>query len=94
MTRTIDVKEATQPLSEYAQHADEETLVVTSKGRPIAALVPVQNADLETISLGQNPEFLEIIEASRESYRQQGGVPLDEVRRRLSIPKRPGDKAG
>ena len=64
-----------------------EPVIVTSKGRPIAALVSIENADLETVSLSINPQFLELIERSRARQRAEGGISSEEMRRRLGVRK-------
>jgi hypothetical protein len=53
---------------------------------PKAAITSVAGADEETIGLCMNPDFMALIEKSRASYRAEGGIPLEEVRRRLNIP--------
>jgi len=83
--RTIDITEATQPLAEYAQRANTGPLVVTANGKPIAVVLPIENADSETISLSENPQFLAIIERSRERQKREGGLTSDQVRRRLGL---------
>lgn len=89
-TRTIELTEATQSLAAYAQDIAAGPLVLTINGQPIAALVAVSNADLETITLSQDPAFLALIERSRERQHQEGGLSSDEVRRRLGLSKQEG----
>jgi prevent-host-death family protein len=79
--RTLDITEATEPLAEYAQRVDEGPLVVTVDGRPIAVVVGLDDADLETVALSSNPEFLSIIERSRARYAREGGISSEEMRR-------------
>jgi prevent-host-death family protein len=81
--KTIELVDASQPLSHYARNAIDETVVVTDHGKPVAALVPIENADLETVSLSTNPQFMAIIERSRARMAKEGGIPLKEVKRRL-----------
>jgi hypothetical protein len=83
--KTIEKAEATQSLASYAEHAEDFPIVVTDHGQPIAALLPVPNADVETVSLSTNPEFLSLISRSRERQQKQGGIPSQEMRRRLRI---------
>ena len=83
--RTLDITEAVQPLAEYAQQIDSGPVVVTSEGRPIAVVVAIANADLETLSLSTNPEFWALIERSRARQEQEGGISSDEMRRRLGL---------
>ena len=85
-TRTIELIDATRPLAEYAEHAAQETLVITVNGHPIAAVVPISNTDVETISLSNNPEFLALIARSREQQRAEGGLTADQLRQRLGLP--------
>jgi len=74
-------------VAEYAAEVDKEPVIVTSKGKPIAALVSIENADLETVSLSTNPKFLELIERSRARQRAEGGISSEEMRRRLGVKK-------
>jgi prevent-host-death family protein len=82
---TIDMKQAKAPLAKYAREAKRGPVVVTTNGRPVAALVSIKNADLETISLSTNPKFLALIERSRARQARQGGISSVEIRRRLGL---------
>jgi PHD/YefM family antitoxin component YafN of YafNO toxin-antitoxin module len=82
----IDITEATKPLSEYAQQAETTPTVILKDGQPVAVVVGIKNADLETISLSQNPQFLALIERSRTRQEREGGISPDEMRRKLGIP--------
>lgn len=79
--RKVDIAEATEPLARYAKTADEGPVVVTSNGQPIAVVVGVENADLETVALSNHPQFLEVIERSRTRQEREGGIPSSDVRR-------------
>jgi hypothetical protein len=46
------------------------------------------NADIETVSLSNNPKFLNLIERSRARQKSEGGISTEEMRRRLEKPKR------
>ena len=81
--KTIEKAEATQSLAAYTEHAEDFPIVVTDHGQPIAALLSVPNADVETVSLSTNPEFLSLIARSRERQQKQGGISSEEMRRRL-----------
>ena len=83
--KTLEVEDATAPLSEYARSVKESPFVVMEGGRPIAALIPIVNADEETVSLSLNPKFIAIIERSMASLESEGGISLEEVRRRLGV---------
>jgi prevent-host-death family protein len=83
--RTVEMDDANTSLAECARKAGDEPVVVTDHGKPIAVLLPLENTDLETVSLSSNRRFLELIERSRSRLRQEGGVPSDEVRGQLGL---------
>lgn len=82
--KVIESADATGSLADYAAEIDKGTAIVTKQGQPVAALVPIENTDLETAALATNPKFLELIERSRARVRAEGGVSSEEMRRRLS----------
>ena len=81
--KVVDKNEATRTLAEYASEIQSGAIVVTDHGQPVAALVPIENADLETVSLSTNPQFLDLIERSRSRVREEGGVSNEEMRHRF-----------
>ena len=81
--KQIESADATGTLAEYAAEIDRGPVVIMDHGRPVAALVPIKNADLETVSLSMNRQFLDIIERSRARVQSEGGISSDELRRRL-----------
>jgi prevent-host-death family protein len=81
--KVIEKTDATATLAEYAEQIQSGPVIVTSKGHPVAALVPIENADLETVSLSTNRQFMELIERSRARVVTEGGIPSEEMRRRF-----------
>ncbi|MCL4535526.1 MAG: hypothetical protein M1370_10260 [Bacteroidetes bacterium] len=81
--KTMEMDSATAPLAEYARDVKKEPVILTVDGKPVAALVPIDNADLETVTLSTHPRFLALIERSRARHKAEGGVPGEEMRRRL-----------
>ena len=81
----IELKKASGPLSKYAQQARKSPVIVVKRGKPFAAVVPISNADDETVSLSTNRKFLAIIERSRSRVRKDGGISAKEMRRRLRL---------
>ena len=81
--KVIERTDATASLADYAADIGNDPLVVTSHGQPVAALVPIQNADMETVALSTNREFLDLIERSRARVRAEGGISSAEMRRRF-----------
>ena len=83
--KTVDVTKATASLAAYASRASKEPVVVTRGGKPLAVLVVIKNADLETAALSTNPKFVALIERSRARLKSAGGLSSHEVRRRLGL---------
>lgn len=86
--KKLELTKATSSLAEYTRDLNGETMVVTKKGRPIAALISLENTDWETISLSTNPKFLAILRRSHERYLKEGGITTEELRDRLKAHKR------
>ena len=82
--KTIQLSKATESLATYIQSLDGP-IVVTNRGRAIAAIISVTNADAETISLSQNPKFHAIINRSRARHKRQGGLSSQEMRQRFGL---------
>ena len=82
--RRIEVADATESLATYIRKAaGSGPVVVTDEGQPVAALVMLEGADLESVALSTDPEFLELIQSSRARHAQEGGLSRAEVLRRL-----------
>ena len=81
--RIVEIANATAPLAEDSTEIASGALIVTNEGRPVAALVPIENADLETVSLSTNCEFIELIERSRTRVRADGGIFSTDMRGRF-----------
>lgn len=83
--KIIEISAANASLAEYTSHLAEEPVIITNDGQPIAALVALEDADIETISLSTNPTFIALIEQSRARRRAEGGISSTEMRRRLGL---------
>lgn len=82
--RRVEVADATESLATYIRRvAGSGPVVVTEEGQPVAALVMLEDTDLESIALSTDPEFLELIQSSRVRHAKEGGLSSAEVRRRL-----------
>ncbi len=82
--KTIEIKKASKPLSDYAKKLNDEILVITSNKKPIAAMVSLENVDMESLSLSTNPEFMKIIKKSRREFKLGKKLSLDEIKREFS----------
>ena len=82
--KTLDVNDATDPLRDYARRMGKEAVVLTDDGKPVAALVAIDNADWETVALSTSPQFIDLIQRSRARHAREGGIPAADLRRRLA----------
>ena len=85
--KTLEFSEANLPLADYARKLKKAPVIITKEGKPLAALVSLLNADMETVSLSNNPKFIALIERSRARQKKEGGISIQEMRRRLEKPK-------
>jgi antitoxin (DNA-binding transcriptional repressor) of toxin-antitoxin stability system len=85
--KKIELTEATRPLAEYVKEMDGQSMMILCKGIALAALVPMDNADYETVSLSTNPEFIALLQRSRARGRKEGGISTEEMRRRFAEDK-------
>jgi prevent-host-death family protein len=91
--KTVEMAEATASLSDYARKARKETLIVTRRGKPVAALMPVDaRTDLENLVVTTHPTFRAIMERSEARYKTEGGLSTKQVRARLAARRRAGRK--
>jgi antitoxin (DNA-binding transcriptional repressor) of toxin-antitoxin stability system len=81
--KTLELRNAGGSVATYVGDAKKGPVIFTVKGDPVAALVRVTNADLETLSLGSNSKFLRMITRSRTAWKTRGGLSAAQVRRRL-----------
>jgi antitoxin (DNA-binding transcriptional repressor) of toxin-antitoxin stability system len=81
--KLVEKADATDTLAEYAANIQGDPIIVTDQGCPVAALVSLENADLETVSLSTNQHFLALIERSRARIHAEGGISSQEMRRRF-----------
>ncbi len=82
--KTVEKQDATRTLADYTADIQSGPIVVTDHGRPVAALVPIENADLETVALSTNRQFLDLIERSRSRVQAEGAVSSEEMRKRFT----------
>jgi PHD/YefM family antitoxin component YafN of YafNO toxin-antitoxin module len=95
--KTVAVEDTTLTTEDLARLAEKEPIILTRKGRPLVAVKALSGSDWESVSLANNPQFIAIIEESRRSYREQGGISLEEIRTELGLKptrKAPGKRRG
>jgi len=87
--RTVEISQAVDSLPEYGRRKGGETWVLMRRGRPVAAVVPIDDEDYFRMRLAIDPRFIEIIERSRASCKARGGISLAEARRKYGVPAKP-----
>ena len=80
-TKILEIEKATEPLASYARDLGDDVLILTSNKEPVAMMVLLGGYDKESLALSINPEFLEIIERSREEIRAGKTLSLNEIKR-------------
>ena len=83
--KTLEIQDATASLADYVRDVDKEPVIVIRKGKPVAALIAIENADWETASLSTNPGFLALIQRSRMRQEKEGGLSSAEMRSRIGL---------
>lgn len=82
----MEVAQARAALADYVRDVNQEPVIVADHGRPVAALVAIEDTDMETASLSTNPAFIALIERSRSRQQAEGGISSEEMRRELGLP--------
>ena len=85
--KTIDLNDATESLAEYVKRMEGEPITIMHKGGPLAVLAPAGNDDYESVQMSTNPKFIELLEWSRKSLREEGGISAEEVRKMFADDK-------
>jgi hypothetical protein len=83
--KVVPLEGATLTLAELVELARSEAVILTRAGQPVASVRDVSGSDWESASLASNPRFAAIIEQSRKSYREKGGLGIEELRQELGL---------
>ena len=89
--KRFKLSSAVRPLADYVAEIGDEMVVLTEGNRAVAAIVPLENVDRESLALSQHPEFLELIARSRAEFALGRTISLDEMKRRV-LPRRSPNK--
>jgi PHD/YefM family antitoxin component YafN of YafNO toxin-antitoxin module len=81
--KVVEKVKATATLAAYTEDVGNGPVVVTDQGKPVAVLLSIENADLETVALSTNRQFIDLVERSRARVRAEGAVSSEEMRRRF-----------
>jgi PHD/YefM family antitoxin component YafN of YafNO toxin-antitoxin module len=81
--KVVEKEKATATLAAYTEEVGNGPVIVTDQGKPVAVLMQIENADLETLALSTNRQFIDLIERSRKRVRAEGRISSEEMRRRF-----------
>ena len=87
--KVVPLEGTTMTVPELVELARGEAVILTRDGLPLVAVRDVSGSDWESAALAQNPRFAALIEQSRRSYRDRGGISLEELRRELGLDANP-----
>jgi hypothetical protein len=77
--KTIEVAHSIEALQQVLSQELSAPMIITREGKPVAALLPTPNSDIESISLSLDPQFIALIQESRLSLAKEGGISADEM---------------
>jgi hypothetical protein len=83
--KLISLDDTTMTLSAIADLAKDDTVILTRDGEPCVAVKNVSGSEWESLALASNPKFIALIEDSRRSYQEQGGIGIDQLRSDLGL---------
>src|SRR2546425_5884377 len=87
--KVIPLEHAKLTLPEVAELAKDGPVILTRNGKPLAAVKDLSGTDWESVALANHPQFLALIEESRRSYQQEGGISLDDLCLELGLKRKP-----
>ena len=83
--KKIELEQAQGSLADYIEDTQRDGIIINRQGKPIAILISVENLDEETVRLSLNPDFINILNTSRESLQTEGGISLEQMKQELGI---------
>ncbi len=90
--KLVPIEKNILSISEIAQMAKNSPVILTKEGKPLAAVKSLSGKDWESVSLANNPRFIALIEESRRSYREQGGIGIDQLCKELNLRQPPAHR--
>ena len=82
--KTVPLHRATAALTEFVAKRNDQPLVLTKQGKPVAFVLPCADADdVEHFSWAMSPKLRQFIHEASEDIRQGKGIPHDEFWRQL-----------
>jgi prevent-host-death family protein len=71
-------------LSAYIKASEDELVVITKNGKPVAVLLPMEdNDELERLAVAYSRRFQDILREAREQIQTTGGITHDDFWREV-----------
>jgi hypothetical protein len=83
--KLVELEKSKLTVDELTKLAKRGPVILTRKGEPLAAVKDLSHSDWEAISLANNPRFQTLIEESRRSFQEEGGITLNDLRQELGL---------
>jgi PHD/YefM family antitoxin component YafN of YafNO toxin-antitoxin module len=90
--KLLAVQEVRDQLPKLLGTLGREPIAITQAGKVRAALLALDELDLEAYTLARSPKFAEIIGRSRQSARREGLVSLESLEKELGLTRRGAGK--
>lgn len=81
--RFTGVKELKQKTMDILKKSEEEDVIITAYGKPMAILHHINEDDLADYLIENDPAFKTRIEEAHAEYEAQGGITVDKMIRKL-----------
>jgi hypothetical protein len=81
--KVIPLEGSALTVPELEELVRQGPVVLTRNGLPLMTVNDATGSDWEAVSVRSDPRFISLIEESRRSYRESGGIALEDVRREL-----------
>jgi antitoxin (DNA-binding transcriptional repressor) of toxin-antitoxin stability system len=88
--KSIELSEVSA-LATLVLPGSQEPVILTRNGQTVAAIVPVDEQDVESLLLSVNPQFQAILDRSQKRLETEGRVSSAELRKRLGLPPAQSD---